>query len=87
MEDLIENVMVMNVEACEFRAEDARICGTVLLHCRARDNTVSVTKQLDESSVLIESDRSTPTAMHKAWTFVRFQHGKWLLSAIQQVHS
>ena len=87
VENRVENVMVMNAETRESWAEDARTYATVLLHWKARDYTVSLAKQLDEPGSLIEGDRQTPTEVHEAWTFVRYQRGKWLLSAIQQVHS
>ena len=48
---------------------------------------MSLAKQPNEPGFLIEGDRLTPTDMHEAWTFVRHQYGKWLLCAIQQVHS
>jgi predicted lipid-binding transport protein (Tim44 family) len=77
----------MNAEAREFWAGDARMYGTVLLCCKACDYAMSLAKQPNEPGFLIEGDRLTPTDMHEAWTFVRHQYGKWLLCAIQQVHS
>jgi predicted lipid-binding transport protein (Tim44 family) len=85
VENRVEDVMVMNAETRESWTEDARTYATVLLHWKARDYTVSLAKQPDEPGSLIEGDRQTPTEMNEAWTFVRHQNGKWLLSAIQQV--
>ena len=46
---------------------------------------VSTTKQPGDMGYVIEGNRETPVETTEVWTFMRYQHGKWLLSAIQQV--
>jgi predicted lipid-binding transport protein (Tim44 family) len=44
-----------------------------------------LTKQRREPGYLIEGNKETPTEAGEVWTFMRYQNGKWLLSAIQQL--
>ena len=37
-----------------------------------------------EVRYLLEGSEETPTESGEVWTFMRYQNGKWLLSAIQQ---
>jgi predicted lipid-binding transport protein (Tim44 family) len=45
---------------------------------------VSLTKRRGEPGYLVEGSEETPTESGEVWTFMRYQNGKWLLSAIQQ---
>lgn len=84
-ENRVEDVSVVSAEVREAWTEDATEYATVLLRWKARDYTVSLTKQRGEPGYLIEGNDQAPTESSEAWTFMRSRHGKWLLSAIQQV--
>ena len=80
----VEDVVLQRAEVRESWTEEATQYATVLLHWTARDYTVSLTKQRGDSGYLIEGSEEKPTETSEVWTFMRFQNGKWLLSAIQQ---
>jgi predicted lipid-binding transport protein (Tim44 family) len=81
----VEDVVLLRAEVKEAWAEDAIRYATIGLHWSARDYTVSLTKQRGEPGYLIEGNEETPTEAGEVWTFMRYQNGKWLLSAIQQL--
>ena len=81
----VEDVVLLRAEVRESWTEEATQYATVMLHWSARDYTVSLTKQRGDSGYLIEGSEEKPTESSEVWTFMRYQHGKWLLSAIQQV--
>ncbi len=81
----VEDVVLGRADVKEAWSEDSTQYATVGLKWRARDYTVSLTKQPGESGYLVEGDDKTPSETSEVWTFMRYQNGKWLLSAIQQV--
>jgi len=81
----VEDVVLLRAEVKETWTEDAIRYATIGLHWSARDYTVSLTKQRGEPGYLIEGNEETPTEAGEVWTFMRYQNGKWLLSAIQQL--
>jgi predicted lipid-binding transport protein (Tim44 family) len=85
IENHVEEVVLGRAEVRESWTEDATQYATVRLHWSARDYTVSLTKQRGEPGYLVEGSEETPSESSEVWTFMRFQNGKWLLSAIQQV--
>lgn len=85
IENHVEDVVLLQAEVRESWTEDATQYATVGLHWSARDYTVSLMKRRGEPGYLIEGSEETPTESSEVWTFMRFQNGKWLLSAIQQV--
>jgi predicted lipid-binding transport protein (Tim44 family) len=84
MANHVEDVTLLRAEVREAWTEDAAQYATIDLHWSARDYTVSLAKQRGEPDYLIEGSEEMPTETHEVWTFVRYQNGKWLLSAIQQ---
>src|SRR5580765_3514584 len=80
----VEDVVLLRADVRETWTEDAIRYATIGLHWNARDYTVSLTKQRGEPGYLIEGNEETPTEAGEVWTFMRYQSGKWLLSAIQQ---
>lgn len=85
IENHVEEVVLGRAEVRESWTEDGTQYATVRLHWSARDYTVSLTKQRGEPGYLVEGSEETPSESSEVWTFMRFQNGKWLLSAIQQV--
>jgi len=85
IENHVEDVVLLRAEVRETWIEDATHYATVGLRWNARDYTVSLTKQRGEPGYLVEGNEETPTESGEVWTFMRYQNGKWLLSAIQQV--
>jgi predicted lipid-binding transport protein (Tim44 family) len=85
IENHVEDVVLLRAEVREAWTEDATQYATVGLRWSARDYTVSLTKQRGEAGYLVEGSEETPTESSEVWTFMRYQNGKWLLSAIQQV--
>jgi predicted lipid-binding transport protein (Tim44 family) len=85
IENHVEDVVLLRAEVRETWTEDATHYATVGLRWNARDYTVSLTKQRGEPGYLVEGSEKTPTESGEVWTFMRYQNGKWLLSAIQQV--
>jgi predicted lipid-binding transport protein (Tim44 family) len=81
----VEALVLLRAEVKETWTEDATQYATIGLHWSARDYTVSLTKQRGEPGYLIEGNEETPTETGEVWTFVRYQNGKWLLSAIQRL--
>lgn len=84
IENHVEDVVLLRAEVRESWTEDATQYATVALRWSARDYTVSLTKKSGESGYLIEGSEETPIESGEVWTFMRYQNGKWLLSAIQQ---
>ena len=84
IENHVEDVVLGRAEVLEAWTENETQYATVGLHWSARDYTVSLTKQRGEAGYLIEGSDKQPTESSEVWTFMRFQNGKWLLSAIQQ---
>lgn len=84
IENHVEDVVLGRAEVREAWTEDATQYATVGLHWSARDYTVSLSKQREAPGNLVEGSEETPTESSEVWTFMRFQNGKWLLSAIQQ---
>ena len=80
----VEDVVLLRAEVQESWTEDAMHYATIALRWSARDYTVSLTKQRGEAGYLVEGNEETPTEDGEVWTFMRYQNGKWLLSAIQQ---
>ncbi len=80
----VEDVVLQQAEVRETWIEDTTQYATIGLRWSARDYTVSLTKKRGEPGYLFEGNEETPTEASEVWTFVRFQNGKWLLSAIQQ---
>jgi len=81
----VEDVTLLRAEVRESWTEEARQYATVSLRWSARDYTVSLSKQPGEPGYLIEGSDEQPTDTTEVWTFMRYQNGTWLLSAIQQV--
>jgi len=84
IENHVEDVVLVRAEVRESWTEDATQYATVGLRWSARDYTVSLTKKRGEPGHLVEGSEETPTESGEVWTFMRYQDGKWLLSAIQQ---
>jgi hypothetical protein len=80
----VEDVVLLRAEILEAWTEQARHYVTAGLRWSARDYNVSLTKQHGEPGYLVEGSEEIPTESGEAWTFMRIQEGKWLLSAIQQ---
>ena len=85
VENHVDDLRVLNAEVTEAWTEDATDYATVLFRWMARDYTVSLAKQRGEPGYVVEGDDKNPAEASEAWTFMRYQGGKWLLSAIQQV--
>ena len=81
----VEDVVLLQAEVREAWLENTVQYATVSLHWSARDYTVSLTKSRGEAGYLVEGSEEQPVETTEVWTFMRYQHGKWLLSAIQQV--
>jgi predicted lipid-binding transport protein (Tim44 family) len=80
----VENVGLVQADVREPRVEDTTHDTTIGLRRSAHDYTVSLTKPRGEPGYLVEGSEVTPTESGEVWTFMRYQNGKWLLSAIQQ---
>ncbi len=80
----VEDVVLLRADVREAWTEDATRYATIGLRWSARDYTVSLTKQRGEPGYLVEGSEETPTESSEVWTFMQYQNGKWLLSAIQQ---
>jgi predicted lipid-binding transport protein (Tim44 family) len=87
VENHVEDVNIIKAEVREVWTEDATQYATVLLRWMARDYTVSLAKRPGEPGYVVEGDEHTPRETAETWTFMRYQNGKWLLSALQQVDS
>ena len=84
IQNYVEDVALLQAEVRESWIEDATHYATVGLRWSARDYTVSLTKQRGDAGYLVEGSDVAPSESREVWTFMRFQDGKWLLSAIQQ---
>jgi predicted lipid-binding transport protein (Tim44 family) len=80
----VEDVVLVQADVRETWVEDTTHFATIGLRWSARDYTVSLTKRRGEPGYLVEGSEETPTESSEVWTFMRYQNGKWLLSAIQQ---
>jgi len=80
----VDDVVLLHAEILEAWTEQATHYVTAGLRWSARDYNLSLTKQHGEPGYLIEGSEEIPTESGEAWTFMRIQDGKWLLSAIQQ---
>ena len=80
----VDDVVLLRAEILEVWTEQARHYVTAGLRWSARDYNLSLTKQRGEPGYLVEGSEEIPTESGEAWTFMRIQEGKWLLSAIQQ---
>jgi hypothetical protein len=80
----VEDVVLLQADVRETWTEDTTHYATIGLRWSARDYTVSLTKQRGEPGYLVEGSEETPMESSEVWTFMRYQNGKWLLSAIQQ---
>ena len=80
----VEDVVLVQADVRETWIEDSTQYATIGLRWSARDYTVSLTKQRGEPGYLVEGNEETPAESSEVWTFMRYQNGKWLLSAIQQ---
>ena len=85
IENYVEDVVLGRAEVREAWTEDATQYATVRLHWSARDYTISLTKPRGDAGYLVEGSEEKPSESSEVWTFMRFQDGKWLLSAIQQI--
>ena len=80
----VDDVVLLRAEILEAWTEKATQYVTAGLRWSARDYNLSLTKQRGEPGYVVEGSEETPTESGEAWTFMRSQDGKWLLSAIQQ---
>jgi hypothetical protein len=80
----VDDVVLLRAEILEVWTEQARQYVTAGLRWSARDYNLSLTKQRRDLGYLVEGSEEIPTESGEAWTFMRIQEGKWLLSAIQQ---
>ena len=80
----VEDVVLLRAEILEVWTEQATQYVTAGLRWSARDYNLSLTKKRGEPGYLVEGSEKIPTESGEAWTFMRIQEGKWLLSAIQQ---
>ena len=81
----VEDLYVVKADVRETWTEEATEYATVSLQWSARDYTVSLAKQKGEAGYVVDGDEHAPQETTETWTFMRHQHGKWLLSAIQQI--
>ena len=84
IENHVEDLRVLSAEVQEAWSDDATDYATVLFRWSARDYSTSLNKQRGEPGYLAEGNDRTPAETSEAWTFMRYQGGKWLLSAVQQ---
>ena len=80
----VDDVVLLRAEVLEVWTEQARQYVTAGLRWSARDYNLSLTKRRGEPGYIVEGSEEIPTESGEAWTFLRSQDGKWLLSAIQQ---
>jgi hypothetical protein len=85
IENRVEDLHVVKAEVREAWTEEATQYATVWLRWTARDYTVSLAKPLGDPGALVEGDEHVASETAETWTFMRYQNGKWLVSAIQQV--
>ena len=80
----VDDVVLLRAEILEAWTEQATHYVTAGLRWSARDYNLSLTKQRGERGYVVEGSDETPTESGEAWTFMRSQDGKWVLSAIRQ---
>ena len=85
VENRVEDIRILTAEVRETWMDEATQYATLLLRWTARDYTVSLAKRRGEPGYVVEGSEQTPREAVETWTFMRYQHGKWLLSAIQQM--
>jgi hypothetical protein len=85
IENRVEDIVVRGAEVREYWSEEARLYATVLMQWTARDSVQPLAGSSEPSEPGNSSDRSF-SEFAEAWTFVKHQDGKWLLSAIQQAN-
>ena len=85
VENRVEDIRILTAEVRETWMDEATQYATLLLRWTARDYTVSLAKRPEEPGYVVEGSEQTPREAVETWTFMRYQHGKWLLSAIQQM--
>lgn len=85
VENRVEGVVVVDADVREVWAEGTRFYATVLLRWKARDYVQSLAKPSSELSDAGEAADRELSEFAEAWTFVKHQDGKWLLSAIQEM--
>jgi predicted lipid-binding transport protein (Tim44 family) len=85
VENRVEDIHIVTAEVRETWMDDATQYATLLLRWTARDYTVSLGKRPGEPGYVVDGSEQTPREAVETWTFMRYQTGKWLLSAIQQV--
>jgi hypothetical protein len=79
----VEDVVMMRTEVRESWVEDERVYATVHMRWMARDYVQPLAGSNESSEPQNANDRGL-SEFAEAWTFVKHQHGTWLLSAIQQ---
>ena len=84
IENHVDDVVLLRAEILEAWTEQATQYVTAGLRWSARDYNLSLTKQRGEPGYVVEGSEETPTESGEAWTFMRSQDGKWVLSGIQQ---
>ena len=84
IENHVDDVVLLRAEILEAWTEQATHYVTAGLRWSARDYNLSLTKQRGEPDYVVEGSEETPTESGEAWTFMRSQDGKWVLSAVQQ---
>ena len=84
IENHVDDVVLLRAEILEAWTEQATHYVTAGLRWSARDYNVSLTKQRGAPGYVVEGSEETPTESGEAWTFMRSQDEKWVLSAIQQ---
>ena len=84
IENHVEDVVLVQADVRETWIEDTTHYATIGLRWSARDYTVSLTKRRGEPGYLVEGNEETTAESSEVWTFMRYQNGKWLLTAIQQ---
>lgn len=80
----VDDVVLLRAEILEAWTEQATHYVTAGLRWSARDYNLSLTKHRGERGYVVEGSDETPTESDEAWTFMRSQDGKWVLSAIRQ---
>jgi predicted lipid-binding transport protein (Tim44 family) len=85
VENRIEDLTLISAELREAWREDGSDYATVLFRWKAKDYTLSLTKKRDEPGAIVDGTDQALTETSEVWTFMRYQQGKWLLSAIQQI--
>lgn len=87
VENRVEDIHIVKTEVRETWMDEATQYATLLLQWTARDYTVSIAKRPGEPGYVIEGSEQIPREAMETWTFMRYQNGRWLLSAIKQTES